>query len=220
MLSQCIVKHYRLQAMTSRSVGLAGRKRMVKDRLEKEKKFQKDIESYFVRDYVSQNTAGVKETVTKNKVKRQKRFLNAPMKILYKKFLREGYKKVSYTTFTRYRPFHVKKPTEEGRDTCLCKTHTNIAMKAKKLKQLGLLSDDNPHALCEFITCNKNFVKCMYDDCVSCKNRSMPLLDATIHTEEVVSYEKWSDVKEKVEKTNAAGNKIIKEIKKSKKITD
>lgn len=77
MLSQSLVKRYRLQAMTSRSVGLAGRKRTVKKRLEKEKKFQKDIESFFVRDDISQNTAGVNETVTRKKVKRQKRFLNA-----------------------------------------------------------------------------------------------------------------------------------------------
>lgn len=218
ILSQSLVKRYRLQAMTSRSVGLAGRKRMVEKQLERERKFQKDIESFFARDDVSRNTAGMKETITKNKLKKQKRFLNAPMKTLYKKFLREVSKKVSYTTFTRYRPFHVLKPADIGRDTCLCKTHTNIELKAKKLKQLGLLSDDNPHSLCEFIACNKNSAKCMYNNCVSCKNKILPFSDTMIDAEEKISYEKWTIVKETVEKTDAAGKKIIKENKKSKKI--
>ncbi|KAF8791287.1 hypothetical protein HNY73_006175 [Argiope bruennichi] len=204
--------------MTSRSVGLAGRKRMVEKQLERERKFQKDIESFFVRDDVSRNRAGTKETITKNKMKKQKRFLNAPIKTLYKKFLREVSKKVSYTTFTRYRPFHVLKPTDIGQDTCLCKTHTNIELKAKKLKQFGLLSDNNPHALCELITCNKNSVKCMYNNCVSCKNKILPFSDTMINAEEKILYEKGTIVKETVEKTDAAGKKIIKENKKSKKI--
>lgn len=47
----------------------------------------KDIEDFFADDEVSRMTAGKKEFVTRNKIKRQKRYLNDNLNNLHKKFL-------------------------------------------------------------------------------------------------------------------------------------
>lgn len=132
--AQKLVKRYRLEALTSRAIGLADRKRLVWEKLEKVKKHKNQIVNSFIRDDVSRNTAGTKETLTRKKVKKQKRFLNASMKILYKKFLREHNANISFTTFIRYRPFWVLKQTDVQRDTCLCRKHENIEFKAKQIE--------------------------------------------------------------------------------------
>ena len=57
----------------------------------------KIIRDFFERDDVSRLTAGVKQTITRLKVKKQKRIMNDSMKNLYKTFI-EGQKlvKISY----------------------------------------------------------------------------------------------------------------------------
>lgn len=78
------------------------------------------------------------------------------MKTLYKKFLHKHiHANISFTNFTRCRPFWVLKQTNVQRDTCLCRKHENIEFKAKKLKLIHLLSDDNHHNLYEYKTCDK-----------------------------------------------------------------
>ena len=49
----------------------------------------KIIRDFFERDDVSRLTAGVKQTITRLKVKKQKRIMNDSMKNLYKKFIEE-----------------------------------------------------------------------------------------------------------------------------------
>ncbi|ESN91594.1 hypothetical protein HELRODRAFT_165647 [Helobdella robusta] len=43
---------------------------------------------------------------------------------------------ISYPMFTRLRPFWVRMPTSKDRETCLCKKHDNVQLKADKLYQL------------------------------------------------------------------------------------
>ena len=61
------------------------------------KRMGKIVRDFFERNYVSRLTAGVKQTITRLKVKKQKRIMNDSMKNLYKKFI-EGQKlvKISY----------------------------------------------------------------------------------------------------------------------------
>lgn len=80
----------------------------------------KIVRDFFERDDVSRLTAGVKQTITRLKVKKQKRIMNDSMKNLYKTFI-EGQKlvKINYTSFCRLRPFWVVSPTEKDRYMCL-----------------------------------------------------------------------------------------------------
>lgn len=63
------------------------------------------IAEFYERDDISRLTTGKKDTITKNKVKKQKRLLNDSMKIIHTKFLAETSIKVSYSLFTLMKPF-------------------------------------------------------------------------------------------------------------------
>ena len=84
------------------------------------------INVYFHRDDVSRATAGKRETVTYRKNKMQKRFVLDSMKHLFRSFKKEyPTLKCSYSYFVRHRPFYIKPPSIDGRNTCLCKLLTN-----------------------------------------------------------------------------------------------
>lgn len=59
------------------------------------------IHSFYLSEDVSHTTAGMKETITRNKVKQQKRYLNSTMAEFYKDFAQEKGQIVFYTTFTK-----------------------------------------------------------------------------------------------------------------------
>ena len=87
------------------------------------------MKDFYVRDDVSRITAGKKETVTKSKVKEQKRFLLDSMKNLHSKFKAEhNLVHISYSWFSRLRPFYVVIAGVSDRETCLCKTCDNAEL--------------------------------------------------------------------------------------------
>ena len=99
---------------------------------------RKAVVAFYTRDDVSRVVAGKRQTITRNKVKMQKRLLNDNMTVLHKKFLEEASEnyQISYPAFCRLRPFWVREPTDKDKQTCLCKIHENHAM----LLQAGLSS--------------------------------------------------------------------------------
>lgn len=127
------------------------------------------IEEFFSRDDVTRATAGKKETVTYKKVKVQKRFLLDSMKNLYKVFIKEnGGLKCHYSYFAKHRPFFVKPPTVDGRDTCLCKLHANMAHIGHALYKHKVISQKDLHAIVEAVVCDVNSVSCMKGICSDC----------------------------------------------------
>lgn len=136
----------------------------------------KKIKSFFQRDDVSRNTAGKKETVTKGKEKVQKRFLLDTMKNLFKAFkLENSGTKCSYFYFTKHRPFYILRPTVDGRDMCLCKTHANSAAKIKAFKQKGVISAVDTSALILETVCDSNKMDCMFGTCVQCQDKEIKI---------------------------------------------
>lgn len=167
-LSSKLIQRYRLRSAVARTLGLSAAQRVLTKKIIAENTNRFKIEAFFLSDDVSRNTAGTKETVTRKKIKKQKRYLLSSMKTLYKKFiLLNG--DISYTTFTRYRPFYVLKPTELSRETCLCKQHTNVSLLAAKLRQINVIPDKDPHVLYKLAVCDKLSEKCMYNLCDVCK---------------------------------------------------
>ena len=66
------------------------------------------VEEFFLEDANSSPTAGKRETITHHKDKQQKRYLCDTMLNLYEKFKSEiPSARISYTSFTRLRPFYV-----------------------------------------------------------------------------------------------------------------
>jgi len=95
---------------------------------------KREISQFYVRDDVSRTTAGKKETITRNKMKMQKRFLLETLENLHRKFKSENRTmSVSYSMFCRLRPFWVLLPDLKSRDTCLCKLHENLSLMAEIL---------------------------------------------------------------------------------------
>ena len=95
---------------------------------------KRKIVAFFERDDNSWMLPGEKDTITLNKVKKQKHLLNDSMKALHAKFLYE-HPNVSlhYTTFTKLRPFWIVKPSLSDLNTCTCKKCTNMAYPHLKL---------------------------------------------------------------------------------------
>ena len=87
-------------------------------------RLRKEVHAIFERDDNSRIT-GVKQTITRNKVKRQKRLMLDTLRHLFSKYQSESNQVISFTTFFRVKPFCVKCPTEKDRETCLCKTCEN-----------------------------------------------------------------------------------------------
>ncbi|KAK0156949.1 hypothetical protein PV327_011508, partial [Microctonus hyperodae] len=77
------------------------------------------------KDEHSANSPRTRDTITKNKVVKRKRFLLDTMDNLYTKYNKDESFKISRSTFMNLKPFWILKKTMTDRDTCLCKVHEN-----------------------------------------------------------------------------------------------
>ena len=139
-----------------------------------DKETQSLLRQFFERDENSRLTTGKKDTVTKNKVHKQKRLLTDTMLNCHDKYCAEYVDNaVSYSTFAKMRPFWVCAATAKDRQTCLCKKHENLCLKAEKLHQLKLISTKNPEDLLSDVCCDVNSKQCMYRECQFCTNKDV-----------------------------------------------
>ena len=171
----------------------------------------KRVEEFFVREDVSRMTSGKKQTLTRAKNKQQKRFLNDTISNLHMKFLAENSDiKFSYRTFCRLKPFWVVWPKEKDRDTCQCKTHENLNFLAKKLKQEHVISTDHLDELVACIACSVTDKACMYNECVSCKNKRFPFEQHDCNVE--TTWTQWKTVAEERNIKKPGGRSEIKKV--------
>ena len=71
---------------------------------------KKEAHEFYLRDDVSRMTTGIKNTVTKAQVKKQRRILLDTVKDIYGKFVAEKDYRLSYSFFCKQRPFWVCPP--------------------------------------------------------------------------------------------------------------
>ena len=162
------------------------------------------VDSFFQRDDVSRMTAGKKDTVTKNKIKRQKRYLNDTLANLHKQFLSENPTvSVSYSTFCRLRPFHVLIPHVTNRETCLCKTCDNAQLILYRLKIEGVVSTTSPRTLLKQSCCEipeqeggelDLKMECCYGKCKDCGSKMFEGNFDTVNLNKIVKYSQWETV--------------------------
>lgn len=211
MISKVIKNKYRALGRMSRTgLGLKDRVRLVKERRMKEQATILSIKEFYIRDDNSFLTAGKKETITRQKIKKQKRYLNFTLKELHKKFNDENKMKVSYATFSRYRPFYVLPPHVDDRETCRCKLHENMTLMASRLRQLNIVDNNKPHELVAQIVCDKKKYECMYEQCEKCKGRklNMEIADESLQ----ISWKIWEAQDKKYRKPsneNETTTKIV-----------
>lgn len=101
----------RLQNKASKVLGLKVKTRLFMNEVVKQNILREKTHSFYLSEDVSHTTAGMKETITRNKVKQQKRYLNSTMAEFYKDFAQEKGQIVFYTTFTKSTYFvNIEKP--------------------------------------------------------------------------------------------------------------
>lgn len=199
LLQTRITKESRMQTQLVRDTLGVDRPLRYKSVLPQKTDLVQKIQHFFLRDDVTRATAGKKETVTHRKNKVQKRFLLDSMRNLYKAFLREnnGFK-CHYSYFTKHRPFYVKPPTVDGRDTCLCKLHANMAYVVNVLHRNKVIMQKDTNAVLETLVCSVNSESCMKGVCSECKKWSINY-DKT-NLKAIVDLRQWARKSEVVEK--------------------
>jgi len=160
------------------------------------------IKAFFTRDDNSRITTGKKQTVTKNKVKEQKRLLLDTISNLHEKFCAENpANNISYVSFCRYRPFWVRQPNMKDRDTCLCKRHENLQLAVDKLYHLGALKVKHVEELLLQVCCNVNTRECMYRECEICVNKRIAFEDISVLKDDsTIIWSEWETQSQTYEK--------------------
>ncbi|KAK0133284.1 hypothetical protein N1851_031198 [Merluccius polli] len=140
-------------------------------------RLQDKVIAFLTMDESSRLTAGKAQTITRAKIKKQKRFLNDTLRNLHRKFLTEHpHLSISYSLFCRMRPFWVVSPTLSDRETCLCKVHENLSFLVEKLHTLKLIRSVDVEDMVSSITCNPNLKDCMYNVCPDCKGQEFAIV--------------------------------------------
>ncbi|KAL4009294.1 hypothetical protein ACER0C_003146 [Sarotherodon galilaeus] len=192
-----IIKKYRLQKFASDSLRFSNKNFRHHDSLHFERK---DQQAFYLRDDVSRMTTGTKQTLTKDKLKMQKRFLMDTIENIHRRFLAENPDQmISYSLFCHLRPFWVVNPTLSERDTCMCKLHENLSFLAVKLRQLKLIETANIEELIEKVCCNSSSKSCMYGECVHCKDKTVRITSAYNSTA-TTSFTQWVTEEKKIDK--------------------
>ncbi|CAK1602488.1 unnamed protein product [Parnassius mnemosyne] len=194
------VKKYNMQFKIRKYLGLKRGIRHYYSIKQKKIRTAKELTKFFERDDISRMTAGKKECVTRQKIKKQKRFLLNTLSNLYKIYRSEG-GILSFASFKRYRPFYVVSPHVSNRNTCACIKHANLAFKAQTLKKLGLISSADPNDLISKIVCDIKSKSCMYSECTVCYGKKLSFAFAT-DTQEV-SWLEWTTKNYEYGKSNA-----------------
>lgn len=176
---------------------------------------RKQVISFFEEDGNSSCTPGKRDTLTKRKIKKQKRFLCDNLKVLHKKFVETTNKKISYALFCRCKPFWVVKRKISELDTCMCVYHENFNLKFSKSKFLKLVNFSSASDLISSLCCDVEKKTCMYRQCDECKDRSIQFSNiAVLKDSDSCFYHEWKTVTEERQKNEKKFNvKVTKKIK-------
>lgn len=163
------------------------------------------VKTFFVRDDNSYIAPGKNATITRNKVKMQKRYMSDTLKELYKKYQNETASKISYAAFCKQRPFYVIPPNVASRETCLCITHENMKLITTALFFNNIISMKVPRIAIEKICCNANSTVCLLRKCTKCKNNKITY--SNYNEDKIVQRKMW--ITEKINRISGKTNNPI-----------
>lgn len=78
--------------------------------------------------------------------------------------------KISYTTFTRLKPFWVSLLIDD-RDTCSCILHINFHLLISALNENNVIDVKESQSLIMQVCCDKYYVNCLNSKCNICKDK-------------------------------------------------
>ncbi|XP_038063032.1 uncharacterized protein LOC119733721 [Patiria miniata] len=213
-----IVKKYRMVKRLSSTLGVNAHRLIRKDmgknlnyaRVQRSDRVNDEtkqlLNDFFERDDNSRQMPGKKDTITRHKVKKQKRLLNDSLTVLHAKFLYENSTMTMHYSFCRLRPWWVVKPTLSDLDSCMCKRCTNMDLMNQKLaaeRITATVEESMKSAVCD--THNK---ACMYGECEACKGKRVNF-QLPAHDKQV-KYQQWV-TKEKLYGDGKSTNVTVKE---------
>lgn len=154
------------------------------------------VAEFFEEDCNSRLCPGKKDSITKGKIKKQKRLLQDTMKDLHNKFIKTKEISLSYAMFCRLRPFWVVAPNIHQRETCLCITHANMDLTLTSLKQVNIIDFSNYQGMLNFLCCDRFNEECLMRVCINCKKRSIYYyeFDNTV----LIKYYSWQCITENI----------------------
>lgn len=197
VLTGKIVKKYRLlnqlkKITSSKMLSKCQDKtfQIVSNRDNKFERTRLNVMKFLESDKASRLCSGKKETITRKKLKKQKRYLNDTMYNLHKMFKKEypQYQKISYPTFCRLRPFWVLYPKASDRETCLCKVHENMLLLIKKMHNCNIISEKCTSEVLKAMCCDSKSELCLNRECDQCKLNKIKIKD---FQDEPVLFQKW-----------------------------
>jgi len=183
-----VIRKYRQVNLLAKQVGMTRRIYKPSFSQPRLRKVYMDIRSFYERDDVSRVCPGVKDTVTRRGLKKQKRLLNDTIKNLHEKFTQEG-NSVSYSLFCRLRPFWVLPAMEKDRQTCLCAVHENTGFIANAVKNAGLIDCSDIQVLASRNMCESYNLRCADNECNDCNRTGVQLCRTPTETQ--VQFWQW-----------------------------
>ncbi|MES9884689.1 MAG: hypothetical protein ABW185_27915 [Sedimenticola sp.] len=218
---------------TGKNVEFTKRYRNMKE----QKQLRKTVSSFYERDDVSRCMPGKKDVKKSNDgEKKQTRVLTDYLSTVHAKFLAESPNvKCSLSQFCKLRPDHVKLTNLITRNTCLCTTHQNMALKLKCLRSVGVNVGAHPDVVSKTVNVNQmktimseiNVEDVEYEawQLVECKDgkKRMRIVKCTMKTDEFViatadQYKLFMEHSERVHqqfksiaelKTNLPSNEVV-----------
>ena len=153
---------------------------------------KKKIENFMEEDSNSRVSAGKKDVITKQGVRKQKRVMLDTLINLHKLFIEKSNIKISYALFCKFRPFWVVQSRYDKCDTCLCVTHYNIDLILSSLHQAKIISVSNYVGLLNTICCDRYDEKCLSRQCETCINKNLCYKE--FDNAHPLLYKKWQSV--------------------------
>ena len=191
-----VLKKYRLKSEFCKAVHVNPPK-VEKKKKSKYSQWVNEVREFYLRPDNSIIQNGQKNTITINKIKKQKYLLKDTIENLFKKFVSESNFTMSFTTFWRMKPFWVRQPKESDRLTCQCKTCENAQFLADALFKNEVIKSSSIQEIIRDACCNQTSKDCMYGVCKKCNTKTIPLNISSKDQSEHVSWKQWETRKEK-----------------------
>ncbi|KAK5648396.1 hypothetical protein RI129_003288 [Pyrocoelia pectoralis] len=148
------------------------------------------VQDFLEKDINSKLCPGKKDTVTRHKLKKQKRLLNKTLIQLYDDFRKENAIFLSYSTFCKLKPFWIVHPNVNRRDTCLCTVCENGELLIRRLKILNIINENCLDKVCKSMCCPEDMLeKCLNRLCNKCNKKELEI--TAYNPDDVSFYEKW-----------------------------
>lgn len=173
----------------------------------KSKTIENAVKEFLESDESSRQAPGKKECLLQDKEQIQKRYLNASLREIHKRFMEETNIVISYSTFCKYKPINIKMPKVSMRDTCACIIHENLNLLVAECKKFGITDYHNSESLSFSQCCLKAKEACLARTCENCKDKGIVLKLDKIDPTQVKSFCQWKS-KSEIRKSEKTGEMI------------